>query len=632
MISQNNNSKNIDNYFPSLTKTILTSCSPDHHEILQKHPLFSEKIRPELDTTLTESLSYHSESQETSISDISEDTLRSFSPDNFLKNSTFFSRKFNKKNLQEKKSDLTAQLICQINSEDKWTFRLSNFSGENVAYLLGCAPQKINEIKELPLDAFIPEDKKEFYHQCAASILNEASNSPYWNLLFDNMMSGTTKIESPYDKTPRFVDISMSLNDSVSNATYYIFTVTMTDQTALYDVANKAGSLTHDARAYVQSARDITQQLQISEKASELSETEFMRLSPEEMRTWFKLNEINKKNREDQYQNLNLLLTDIKSMFGASRVDFLPQTVRNKKVKEFIQEKESLSKESFSIVDQELKEYIKELTRTQSFIHNSSVKLSLLSSSDSQLSEKKMRIFKRFLLNLIKNAVEASATKINIHCFSIVIDEMHHMLNCIITDNGLGMSPEYRQSFFERKIPNKVITNIDANRGEGTLMAYSKWQGIGGTAVCSAREDNKRGTTFKLATVPSPSRLFPSLTTNLLNQEQITILTALKANASKGIILLVDDSLLILKISSKKIANIFPNKREFTALNNINSNSWQKMGLTVDIIDEWGIVCAANADVAYEIIKKYPVTMTITDQQMPGTKQGADLISNSREV
>ena len=82
---------------------------------------------------------------------------------------------------------------------------------------------------------------------------------------------------------------------------------------------------------------------------------------------------------------------------------------------------------------------------------------------DTILETKKITFLKRFLLNLIKNAIQAAATQVEIS----FLEEKKHFI-CEVTDNGKGLSPELASNFFSRGMPQKrgehQKTSVESNR------------------------------------------------------------------------------------------------------------------------------------------------------------------------
>jgi hypothetical protein len=232
-------------------------------------------------------------------------------------------------------------------------------------------------------------------------------------------------------------------------------------------------------------------------------------------------------------------------------------------------------------------------------------------------------------------------------------------VKCELIDNGQGMSENLIGNFFLRSLPEssksqRIKRDLEGKRGEGSLIAYSEWELLGGKASVF-RNLHNCGTTFSLSI---PAHFFKQSACPLNRSGYLaTILTAEQKNnldqmeniinSTNGkTIMLVDDGLLNLKILLKKIwikfSPIFSpsgiksgSSCPFMKLEppswKINMEqqlTWQKKGFVIDIEGNCGIICAANGTIAFEIAKYCSsISATITDDQMPGDIQGMDLIN-----
>ena len=102
-----------------------------------------------------------------------------------------------------------------------------------------------------------------------------------------------------------------------------------------------------------------------------------------------------------------------------------------------------------------------------------------------------------------------------------------------------------------------------------------------------------------------------------------------------GIILLVDDSILILKLILKilsSILNLSSHKvmaNRSHHLKNLRDTEWQAMGCVTETMANWVVICASNGAVAHEIIRVAKVSMMVTDFEMP-KMNGVELIKSIR--
>ncbi len=102
------------------------------------------------------------------------------------------------------------------------------------------------------------------------------------------------------------------------------------------------------------------------------------------------------------------------------------------------------------------------------------------------------------------------------------------------------------------------------------------------------------------------------------------------SNNPNKILLLADDTLSQLKILARHVKNQITHRDTTTSVfQNISPEQWIIEQVQMELFnDNWGIIYAADGDIALKIINLgYPITALITDQNMPQKDlQGIDLI------
>jgi len=512
--------------------------------------------------------------------------------------------------------DLKATLICKLDElTGKWEMRLTHIKGHQVVYLLG---KKFNLSDTLDLELLIPADKREEHHAFVTSILNEGPSSEYWPFLFGGKMFRTIKIMNPHNQTPRLVKIKMNVNPaSLVAGNYYVFDMTLTDQTAMNAVATKAGLVTHDLRGYIRTVIHT-----LSESTGGFSRDAFMNLSPQELGQLYDLQ------KEKDKQAIEVLHEGLK-LCKDTREDFLPESVIKQSLIEQV---------DHSVSDDEdfVEEHVQAFIQKTQLITNECELSFVDGHTESKLDSKKIDILEQFLLNLIRNAIQAGAHKIDIKS-SCESDQ----LTLEVTDNGIGMPESLLSTFFVRPMPELTLNHsprsIESKRGEGALMANERWELIGGKSVAMHRQDGQPGTTFQLS-IPAPHHQFFMKKMCSLTEEQRISLTDLRSmDRLKGIILLVDDSFVTMKMLLKNVTNILfsisPQQSEIASdnLKSVKIDDWQQKKFVIETRGDWGIVCAANGRVAYDIVMAIEILATITDQEMP-MMNGLELIASIRKL
>jgi K+-sensing histidine kinase KdpD len=126
---------------------------------------------------------------------------------------------------------------------------------------------------------------------------------------------------------------------------------------------------------------------------------------------------------------------------------------------------------------------------------------------------RKMAPIKALLLNLVKNANDVGASEISIkvyrpnfvssdkHSTSLKEDTSQSTIMIDVCDNGPGMPEWLIKNFFERPLLKKsssFFADVEAKRGEGSLLAYDLFKRAGGSCFLSSNSDG-RGVTFNLS-------------------------------------------------------------------------------------------------------------------------------------
>jgi len=319
-------------------------------------------------------------------------------------------------------------------------------------------------------------------------------------------------------------------------------------------------------------------------------------------------------------------------LFADSRSDFLPEHVKHQ-----LEQRDTNHFELLDTVHDCVKKFVGEQQARLQITYGEARKLHYIESEVPedkalQLESSKIELLERFLMNLIKNAIEANATVIEVKCSSVIRHDEEH-LKCEITDNGPGLPKALLETFFSRPMKTRQLSSfstqtleeVEKKRGEGTLMAYEAWRYAKGDAFVFDRKDERPGTTFCLFVPAAQSD--EKLDTGLDRRKLA------EAREFKHLILLVDDQLMILKglIRSLFAYQRISYKIADTALGVLTQVAWQEEGWVIDAMGEWGVICAANGLVAEKIISNLPINALITDEQMPGLS-GSDLIKIVRQL
>ncbi|MDF1683105.1 MAG: hybrid sensor histidine kinase/response regulator [Legionellaceae bacterium] len=526
-----------------------------------------------------------------------------------------FKRDFKRGQNQLEPAGVEANLNCQCLDDGGWLLTLTHIKGADVRFLLG---REYGLDESLDLDSLIPEKYREAHHNFVSDILSKGIKSIHWDRLFNGMMGRALKIKTS-SGDDRDVNISMMLDEeNFIFGVFYCFKMHLVDKTSVNLVATKAGSITHDARGQTRDGISLVDQM-------------LAKFVPENFIS------------QEAHAALSCDLTHLKEilesnllLFSDSRSDFLPEHIK------FQLEQKDTGTNSVDLMETVhtcVKKFVEKQQARLKITHGDTRQLSYLESENPedkalQLESNKIALLERFLINLIKNAIEANATVIDVQCSSVIRCDKKY-LKCDVTDNGPGLPEALLDNFFSRPMKpsllsstsssfRRTLEDIEKKRGEGTLMAYEKWRYAKGEAFVFERQDRRQGTTFCLF-MPA-LQLDKKLETGLDGQKLA------EARQFKRLILLVDDQLIILKGLERSLFAYqrLAYKTADTALGSLTQATWQEEGWVTDAMGEYGVICAANGLVAEEILKNLPIDALITDEQMPGLS-GSDLIQAVRQ-
>ena len=488
-------------------------------------------------------------------------------------------------------NDLNAVLICELNDKAHWDIYLTNIHGGHVVSLLGCF---FALSEKYPIGRLFPTSFTMQYHENLEQVLNDGPTSPYWPFLFSHMLNRTIKIFNPMTGISHFVEIYIDPYDSlITKAFKYEFKITLSDVSHQEMIATKAGSITHDLRGLIHAGQQIIDELHQESQS---------------------LNAENTEEAVGHAISAQQKMMQIKDIFALqinlckdARDDFLPM---------------GLNREQQTIpipVFENLDDFFKKLPLNLASSTTTRLHLEFKGQTKALFFPEIINILKQFIFNLIKNAIEADASAIII----TILDELNGMM-CQIVDNGKGMNDIQMQEFFKRSFPSqKALRSIEEKRGEGTLMCIQKWEAYRGEASVSAREDGLAGTQFQLQ---MPCHFFkePAIQGIVIKNMN----AHLKTQPASKIILIIDDCLLQLKLVIKKIlARSFSSADYFKEM---NQNQWKQGGSEIIMHEALMFVCCSNAEMADEITQSMHVDAILTDLEMPGELDGAELIQKIR--
>lgn len=436
---------------------------------------------------------------------------------------------------------------------------LKNIIGKKKIELIG------SDVNEIDLNLLLPEKFQNVHNKLMIDIIAYGEKSQYWSTFINGKMQRSVDIINPINK--KTYNVKLNINFKVKNQNIFLFDVIITDIIKIDKIINKTGLFTHDLRAILKSAQNITKEIEKTAQAD-----------------------------IEQITILKELIKESINMCMETRTSLLPENIRISKVIENIK------------MYLEFPQYIRRLTKIfPNIIFTLNISTSLI------ILEYQNKALWHLLLNTIKNV---KATIINIF---VDEDKNKSKLLIKITDNGIGMAQKYTNSFLNRNLPEQVIDSSDtnANRGEGFLLAYKQWILCEGSVEILQTELGI-GTTILLS-------IYGSYETDRfsLNSHQVTLISSINQNIKT--ILLVDDVLFNLKLICLKLIKKTNKQYQYTNFPVLTNDCWQKHGIIIVSSDECQYVLAANGMYGKEISQMIKIDIIIADIQMPELN-GIDMI------
>lgn len=455
-------------------------------------------------------------------------------------------------------NDLEGTLECECINDVTPSFILKNIVGSKKLELLG------SDINEIDLNMLLPDNFRKMHNVFITDILKNRENSGYWNLFREGKMNRPVNIINPVTKSEYTVKLNITLKSQAENKV--VFLVIFTDINIINKIINTTSLLTHDLRSIIKSAQHVLSTIEA---------------------------ESTSKHNEENFAMLNELLEEAYQMCSKSRCKILTENIHH----------------TDSFLSHDIKIYLeisKYLKKIRKIFTNINFEVQIR--TNICIKESYCDTLWHLFLNITKNAVNANSTHIIIY----VNNNEENELLIRVKDNGNGMSESTKINFFSRKLPeNHIAQEIEANRGEGFLLSYKEFVTLGGTVILYGSEIGA-GTEFII-------KLNGTFETEnfVLSVANIVQIQNILNKTEKKVVLLVDDSLLNLKILSLKLIKHL--NRNYTHFNFpiLTVDEWQNTGIINIEINSYIFVLASNGMFGKEIAMMLNPVFIISDIEMP---------------
>ena len=354
----------------------------------------------------------------------------------------------------------------------------------------------------------------------------------------------------------------------------YEFLIKFNDNSLSYDTAHRAGVLTHNFRSIFRAILNQKEEMEICLSKITVNN------NPTEHEILF-------KKFETALDNLGELANE---GLKTCQPTF----------KDLIQEEDSSLNIKVDFVDDVIKAYLPQIKLMFASLEEKHVQILFQPNASSVLLELfKINLLKEFIQNLIKNSIAADANQI-----IISTNAQDNNFICHIKDNGRGIDDKKRELFFKRDLkkeshPAKGL--IEESRGEGTLLSYYGWRRAGGLAIVdSSPSSQSSGASFQLTIPAAMPVLFESH--NILKRSDYQ---------SKPILLLIDDSLMQLKLILKRISPTL----SLECFKDLKLTWGDKNFVSLES-EDWYIICAGGYLSGLQCAKEFSADVIISDHQL----------------
>lgn len=474
--------------------------------------------------------------------------------------------------------DIQCILECKLDENLNSSFILKNITGSKKIELLG------SDVCEMDLNLLFSDNFRQIHNNFMIDILKNRDKSKFWDLFLNGKMNRIVNIINPITKFEYGVKLNIIFNSQEKNKV--LFDVFFTDLSIINKVINNTGLLTHDLRSIIKSAQNIVSVIQSNYNSGS-----------------------NSNNNEENFSTLNELLDEAYQMCSKSRTKIIVENINKKESKLFTHIKMYL----------EISKYMRKIKKIFP-----NVKFNLDIKTNICITAIQNDTLWHLILNIIKNAINANSTTILI----CIDDSINNELLITIKDNGNGMSESTKLDFFSRKLPEKIKDDekIDSNRGEGFLLSYYEWINLGGIVDILNSEINI-GTEFLIK--------IKGLNVNenekfILNKTQINLINEILNTQNKKKVLLIDDSLLNLKILSLKIIKQIDKNYKHSNFPTLTPDEWQNIGIIEIDTNDYIFLLLSNGMYGKEISIIIEPELIITDIQMP-ILNGVEMIKDLLE-
>ena len=486
-----------------------------------------------------------------------------------------FSSKVNNTNKINIEYDLQCTLECISHDQNNSSFILKNINGSKKMDLLG------SDVNEMDLNLLFSDNFRQIHNNFMVDILRNREKSKFWNFILSGKMNRMVNIINPINKFEYIVKLKILFNSQDEKK--ILFDIIFTDVNIVNKIMSNTVLLSHDLKTFIKSAQNIATLIENN-----------LNSNPN----------FNFKNDNENLSTLKELLNEAYTMCSKSTTKLTIENIYKKKSKMFENVKIYL----------EIPKFLKKISNLFTNVQfNLDIKTNIC------ISSLQNDVLLHLILNIIKNSTDANSTKILI----ILDDNEDNELLLYIKDNGNIISDALKSKLFSVKFSQKntddslnnpySISNVktSTNIEDGFILAYYEWKNLGGFVNIISNEfiiSNEYEIKIKG---------IYQIDNFTLNKTQLKLINDILQETNKKIILLIDDSLLNLKLLSLKMIRFLDKNYKHSNFPILTPEQWQSEGIIQININDYIILLLANGMYGKDISIIINPNIIITDIQMP---------------
>ena len=502
-----------------------------------------------------------------------------------------------------------SECVSDDTDTNKISMLLKNMVGDKKKDLIGM------DIESIDMNMLLPESFRHIHDNFMIDIITKKEKSKFWNDFISGKMIRSVNIINPVNGNTYSVKIDIKFKSHINNVC--IFDVCFNNTTLLKIRQSKPNLYSHDLRAMIKCAINITEEIELGCK-SDCKSGQNVNL--------------------EQVNILKDLLTEALDLCSKSQRMKLPESI-------------TIETKNLCHITKPYLEMSQLIIKLNDIYPN--VKYNIELSSSLIIGINQFKIFADFMLVIVNNlmgllilseVINITLTEDKINKILFFKISRQYTTECLespdlfsnldikfIQNDIINIESSHTDSFDTTNTTNTANTIIPkqielrntflSQYKNNFISICNEWNKFGCTNAIIDKFNNIVGYTLSIK-CDYAHEIFS------LNTSQVKLLSSVmnkqKLLGSK-IILLVDDVLLNLKIICLKIIKLFDVDYKYNNFPILTPNEWQEHGIITIEIHGYIFIMASNGYYGLEISRIVKCNLIITDIQMP-LLNGFDMI------